>query len=594
MIDTSRQEKGHNLVGENLEDKVDFTPLIDRLRECEHITAETIENSFLTFDGLVEEINAFLPPFSLRNEKWGMFFSMNMVPLRYQETADRKRLTIGIKAQKKDSKELRDSLEIGMTIKDGIAPYLELGDDVVFDYILLTEKDFLKLREFVKDEQIRRDYLGEFDAATDARRAFFALVSSAVKLRASDIHIEPGRYESGAEKNRVRYRVDGSLREEDRIPGSRFGALVNVAKVLTRSMKVEESHIPQDGTIKFEEPDILKHPNIRGYELRVSTLPGLYGEKVALRLLQSQGHIKTLEELGYLKEECREIREISGFPQGIVLFTGPTGSGKTSTLYSILSERNTKDVNIVTIEDPIEVAINGVNQTTVNRARGYGFDTMLRTAMRQDPDIILVGEIRDKETADLAMQAAQTGHLVFSTLHTNEAVSSLRRLYELGVDSSILEDSLIGVVSQRLAKKLCLRCREKYDAREELNALFREEIIKKPVCLFRARGKIERENELGRGTVNCPDCNEGYVGRTVVPEIWVVGEDERDLMAHGERSPSQYFKSAVASGMKPLVYKGLARVLSGNISLDELTREVVKASDFRRNRDMLLGLIDYL
>src|SRR3989337_4340927 len=275
------------------------------------------------------------------------------------------------------------------------------------------------------------------------------ILSFAVKARASDVHIEPQE-----KSTRVRYRIDGILQEKLTIPHELHDALISRIKILS-GMKIDEKRVPQDGRFNFksEEEEV---------DLRVSSLPTTWGEKIVMSLLRKTGGVPELQELGLRGRALKNLQDAILRPHGIILITGPTGSGKTTTLYSIIQKINTPKVNIVTLEDPIEYKIVGVNQVQVNPVAGLTFASGLRSFLRQDPNIILVGEIRDQETADLAVQAALTGHLVFSTLHTNDASGALPRLLDMGAEPYLLASSITAIVAQRVVRKIHNDCKQDY------------------------------------------------------------------------------------------------------------------------------------
>lgn len=317
-----------------------------------------------------------------------------------------------------------------------------------------------------------------------------SIIKEAIPLRASDIHIEP--YERTV---RVRYRIDGELLERASFPIEAYPAVCTRLKILA-GLNIAERRIPQDGRINM---------SINGSErdFRVSVLPTVYGEKVAVRILDKTSFGFTRAELGFTAEESSVVDKMLANPHGIVLLTGPTGCGKSTTLYSFLKEKNSPSVNIVTVEDPVEYTVHGVNQIQVNAKAGLTFASALRGILRQDPDVIMIGEIRDEETADIAIRASITGHLVFSTLHTNDAVGAFTRLIDMGVSDYLVKDALIGVIAQRLVKRLCPSCKKRSRTNEAETKLLG---LDAPVTVYRARG--------------CPRCSgTGYAGRIAVHEI---------------------------------------------------------------------------
>lgn len=369
------------------------------------------------------------------------------------------------------------------------------------------------------------------EAANDAPiiRMLNALLTQAAKDGASDIHIEP--YERSSS---VRFRVDGTLREVVQPNKALHAALISRLKIMAE-LDIAEKRMPQDGRISLRIGG-------RAIDVRVSTLPNAHGERAVLRLLDKGDSSRfTLESLGMSGETLRRFRQLMAQPHGIVLVTGPTGSGKTTTLYAGLSQVDTSTTNVLTVEDPIEYELPGIGQTQVNARIELTFAKALRAILRQDPDVIMIGEIRDYETAQIAIQASLTGHLVLATLHTNDAPSAVTRLTDMGVEPFLLSSSLLGVLAQRLVRKLC------------------------PVC--------RRQDERGHWhPVGCPECSmSGYKGRTGVYEL-MVADDRIQGLIHSRAAESQVFVAAEQAGMKTMRVDG-QRLLEGGItSLEELLR----------------------
>ncbi len=372
------------------------------------------------------------------------------------------------------------------------------------------------------------------------------IIYHAIKNRASDIHIEP------REKSMViRERVDGLLREVFQLPKWVQGAVTSRIKIMAR-MDIAEKRIPQDGRIKIRVEN-------REIDLRVSTLPIQYGEDIVIRVLDSARAIMRIEELGLIEKDLKRLRTLIEVPQGVVLVTGPTGSGKSSTLYAMINHIKKEAINIITLEDPIEYELKGVNQVAINEKTGLTFAYTLRSVLRQDPDVIMVGEMRDAETARIAIQASLTGHLVLSTLHTNTAVSAIIRLKNLGIETYLIASSLNGVVAQRLVRRLCNACKETYmPTREDLLKLGITFMPEKPVYFCRATG--------------CNTCDKtGYKGRTGLFEVLVCNSFIKELIA-GDAPEEAILKAAVDSGMKYMVEDGIEKIKEGITSVDELLR----------------------
>jgi general secretion pathway protein E len=371
------------------------------------------------------------------------------------------------------------------------------------------------------------------------------LLTQAIKDRASDIHIEPFEKELA-----VRFRIDGVLYEIVKPPPRLQASIVSRIKIMS-GLNIAEKRIPQDGRIRIRMAG-------REVDLRVSTLPVRHGERVVMRILE-KGKVFSLDAVGMSEENLAHFRTYITRPHGIILVTGPTGSGKTTTLYSGLAEINAPDLNILTIEDPIEYELRGIGQTQVNPKIDLTFASALRAHLRQDPDVILVGEIRDRETADNAVQASLTGHLVFSTLHTNDSAGAFPRLTEMGVEPFLVASSLLMVLAQRLVRRLCPDCREVYtplDGELADVGLTRADVAGRDV--YRARG--------------CENClKTGYRGRTGIYEVLVVEDAIKEAVMAG-KDGGTIKKIAVASGMKTLRDDGIRKVFEGQTSLEEVMR----------------------
>ncbi len=383
-----------------------------------------------------------------------------------------------------------------------------------------------------------------------------AILEQAIRIRASDVHIEPLIGET-----RVRYRVDGILQERLMLPHRLQDAVVSRIKILA-DMKIDEKRLPQDGRFNFKmgESEV---------DLRVSTLPTVHGEKVVMRLLKKSGGIPTLPELGLRGLALKHLEQAIRRPHGIILVTGPTGSGKTTTLYSVLAILNNAKVNIMTLEDPVEYEIAGVNQVQINPAAGLNFATGLRSFLRQDPNIILVGEIRDQETTELAIQAALTGHLVFSTLHTNNASGAIPRLIDLGAEPFLVASALNAVMGQRIARRLCPTCKEEYTPEAAVAADIRAVVgplwpSDKPTVLYRGKGTVNG--------VTCESCGgSGYLGRLGVFELYPVS-DEISKLTLTRSTMKDIETQAIKEGMITMKQDGYLKALEGATTIEEVLR----------------------
>ncbi|MFA0736071.1 MAG: hypothetical protein LASZOEIN_001055 [Candidatus Fervidibacter sp.] len=398
--------------------------------------------------------------------------------------------------------------------------------------------------------QIARVDATDVEAAQEAPiiRLVDTILREAIRNEATDIHVEP--MQNGV---RIRYRIDGILHEVLRLPKWLSAPLIARIKILG-DMDVAEKRVPQDGRMRIEMQK-------KRFDVRISTIPTVNGEKAVLRLLDQTSPLMGLEKLGLWEDDLAKVEYLMSQPYGMILSTGPTGSGKTTTQYSILHRLNTTEVNILTIEEPVEYEVQGINQVHVNRKAGVTFATALRAFLRQDPDIILVGEIRDLETADVAFQAALTGHLVLSTLHTNDAPTAATRLIEMGVEPFLISAAVIGVIAQRLARRICPNCKEPYKYPEELLMRFGTD-------LSELNGK-----ELYRGR-GCETCRyTGYKGRIGIFEVFVMNTEIADLILR--RAPiSEIRDAAVASGMTTLLRDGWRKVLAGITTPQEVLRVV--------------------
>jgi type IV pilus assembly protein PilB len=398
--------------------------------------------------------------------------------------------------------------------------------------------------------------LGEVIREAPIAQIVSAILEQAIRIRASDVHIEPQIAET-----RVRYRVDGILQERLVLPRRLQEAVISRIKILA-DLKIDEKRVPQDGRFNFKmgESEV---------DLRVSTLPTVHGEKVVMRLLKKSGGIPTLNELGLRGLALKHLETAIRRPHGVILVTGPTGSGKTTTLYSVLAILNNAKVNIMTLEDPVEYEISGVNQVQINPAAGLTFATGLRSFLRQDPNIILVGEIRDQETAELAIQAALTGHLVFSTLHTNNAAGAIPRLIDLGAEPFLVASALNAVVGQRIARRLCPTCKEEYvpeepvlvDLRRVVGTLWPQD---KPMVLYRGKGTVDDKP--------CESCGgSGYLGRLGVFEVFPITDAISKLTL--TRAPmSDIEKQAISEGMITMKQDGYLKALEGVTTIEEVLR----------------------
>lgn len=368
------------------------------------------------------------------------------------------------------------------------------------------------------------------------------IIMQAIKDKASDIHIEPEN-----DIVRIRFRIDGILHESATIPKNLHSVIASRVKILSK-MDIAETRKPQDGRIE------LKIQN-KGIDLRVSTFPTIHGENIVLRILDKSSIILGLSDLGFSEKDLKSFDKLIRAPYGIIMVTGPTGSGKTTTLYSALSTINSLEKNIITVEDPVEYELPLIRQTQVNPKAGLTFASGLRSILRQDPDIVMVGEIRDKETADISIQASLTGHLVLSTLHTNDAPSALTRLIDMGVEPFLISSSLIGILAQRLVRVICSRCRAKYTPSEDM---IKDLNLPKAMEFYKGKG--------------CEACkNTGYKGRIGIFELLLMTENIKKMVV-GRMSADEITKKALSEGMRMLRDDGLDKVRNGVTTIDEVIR----------------------
>ena len=377
------------------------------------------------------------------------------------------------------------------------------------------------------------------------------IIEGGVRQRASDIHIEPFEY-----KVRVRYRIDGVLREIISYDRALYAAIIARLKVIS-GMDISEKRKPQDGRITITV-------DRREYDIRVSNLPTVFGEKVVMRLASKEGFKRDKKDLGLSPTDLVKFDNILRNPHGIILVTGPTGSGKSTTLYTALSELASDEVNIITVEDPVEANVDNVNQVQVNVKANLTFASALRSILRQDPDIIMIGEIRDGETAEIAVKASITGHLVVSTLHTNSTAASISRLIDMGIEPYLLGDSLVGIIAQRLVRRLCPECKESYEADEEEKRVLKVP-QNEPLKLYKACG--------------CEACgNTGYYGRIGVYEIMPISRKIKKLIASGANA-DEITAQAVTEGMNTLRMSASNYVKQGLTSFSEMMKITYETDD---------------
>lgn len=404
------------------------------------------------------------------------------------------------------------------------------------------------LTQFLGKERISVEDIKAYANSNRIPELVASLVLLAASERASDIHIEP--FEKAV---RVRFRVDGELSDVVLLPSNMISSIVARVKILSK-LKLDEQRVPQDGRFDVQA-------GTQVVDIRVSTLPTVFGEKVVMRLLTKNREMEKLEDLGIEGLAYDRIIEAISKPHGVVLSTGPTGSGKTTTIYSVLTRLNKPQVNIITLEDPVEYELQGINQVQVKPQIGFGFAEGLRSVLRQDPNIIMVGEIRDGETAELVTHAALTGHLVLSTLHTNDSAGALPRLFNLKVEPFLLTSAINAVIAQRLVRKVCQKCREEIQVPQSVMFEVKKELGKlnltTPLKFYRGKG--------------CENCKNGFSGRVGIFEVLTMSPEIETLVLN-KKSADEIFKSAVGSGMITMRQDGFIKVIKGVTTVDEVLR----------------------
>ncbi|MBM4402102.1 MAG: type II/IV secretion system protein [Candidatus Cloacimonetes bacterium] len=475
-----------------------------------------------------------LVPFELQNDTLSVAMKdpLDLQLLEFLETKTACKIKAFIAEEEEIVKTIRENYEVGME-KEVRAALKE------------TEKE----AERVEAEVKKLESMEEIVKYAPVARIVSTILDYAAKSRASDVHIEPQEGQT-----RVRYRVDGVLQERLSLPRAVHDAVVSRIKILA-NLKIDEKRIPQDGRFMIESAGTQ-------IDLRVSTLPASHGEKVVMRLLRKSGEIPSLSELGLRANALKHIEQALKKTHGIILVTGPTGSGKTTTLRTALSKVNSIAVNIVTLEDPVEYEIPGINQVQINPTAGLTFASGLRSILRQDPDVIMVGEIRDRETMELAIQAALTGHLVFSTLHTNSAAGTLPRLLDMGAEPFLLASTMEVVLAQRLVRTLC-ECKKEVAADEQVAQKFKE--VLGPLFPKQKQLKVFQ-------AVGCEKCgNAGFVGRMGIYEVLPVSEKIGRLILERETS-DRIETQAKDEGMIAMLQDGFLKAIEGVTTVEEVLR----------------------
>ena len=489
---------------------------------------------------------------------------MRVVPLEIDPQAKTITVAIGSHANFQAVDNLRMNMFAGYEISVVVSPVADIDEIIRREYAKKTDTVDLfsevNRAEAVKNLQGRGDSIDVAsleDAGSDNAvvRLVTNMLAQAIANGASDIHLEPFEDEF-----KMRYRIDGVLYEMKTQPKEIAMAIVSRIKILSK-LDIAERRMPQDGRISYQLSED-KEP----IDLRVAVLPTMYGESVVLRVLDRSAVQLELDRIGLREDELAKMRLIINKPNGIVLVTGPTGSGKTTTLYAALRELNQVDTKILTAEDPVEYDIDGMIQCQVNLEQELTFARLLRSFLRQDPDIILVGEIRDLETAQISIQASLTGHLVFATLHTNDAPSSILRLLDLGVESFLLTATIEAIVAQRLVRRICTKCKEEFVPSEE-------HLMELSLRTADIQG---RTLYRGRGCENC--TKSGYKGRMAIFEIMLMDDELRDLVMQ-QASTAVLQSESRKRGMRTLRESGLLALFEGQTTIDEIVRETISSGD---------------
>ena len=390
------------------------------------------------------------------------------------------------------------------------------------------------------------------------------IIIDAIKNKASDIHFDP--FENGL---KIRIRIDGKLSDYSMVPNYVQRNMITRIKIIA-GMNITESRVPQDGAIKnsLESVDV---------DLRVSCLPTNLGEKIVIRILDYKMSSKGIEQLDFSKINLEKVNKMISIPNGIILVTGATGTGKSTTVYSILQKLNTEDRNIITVEDPIEMNIEGINQVQVNSEIGLTFASTLRSILRQDPDIIMIGEIRDDETARIAVRSAITGHLVLSTIHTNDSLSTIERLTDMEVERYLLGAAITGIISQKLARRLCTKCRIARPTTDYEKRVFKQALNLDITDIYEPKG--------------CDECHHGYLGRIAIHEVLLINQDIKDAIIRNEEK-AKLRKLVYGSGTITMLQDGLLKVVSGDTSFEEILKLIDLEDDLGTNTN--LGLQETL
>ncbi|WP_099158763.1 GspE/PulE family protein [Virgibacillus ndiopensis] len=532
----TRKRLGEMLQDAGLVNEGQLNEALKNKKEDQKLGDALLERGFITEKQLIEvlEFQLGIPHVSLYrypiNDRVLGYVSKEMAQASYIMPLNIQDNTLLIAMKDPMDYYIIDDLEMatGLTI----SPVIAAKDDILY----AINKFYFK-----NDSELLVESANEEDEAP-VIRMLDQLLSTGVQLKASDIHIDP--QESSVH---VRYRIDGRLQTEKVVSKHMQNALITRIKILA-DMDITQTRLPQDGRIKSTV-------GVTPVDLRISCLPIVHGEKVVIRILDLNNALIQISDLNFSEENFKKYKKLISQPSGLVLLTGPTGAGKTSTLYASINQLNREDVNIITVEDPVEYQLEGINQVQVNSSIGLSFANGLRSILRQDPNVIMVGEIRDQETAEIAIRASLTGHLVFSTLHTNSAIDSIPRLIDMGIEPYLVVSGLSGIIAQRLVRKVCRDCRTKREPSQMEKEIFKKHGV-----------KVENVY-VGKG---CSSCHQqGYRGRLAIQELLVIDDTIKGMLLSNQ--PLATIRSyAEKQGMSFLIQDGLEKVNAGLTTLEEI------------------------
>lgn len=573
----------------------------------ESMTSQVLSGTYLTLANLVTEMDKSPVVFSSGNIA-NVFMSSGFLPITQKINGGTTYYfaccAYGYNyTSPKKAGPIREAIDISFKFDDCLRAIDGTAISKLNSYfVVLSFEEYTELvNNKVWEKSDRKNYLNSIDQDSAAVESLKAILLMAISLNASDIHIcpdpnftfkskdvvkvllhyqEDDEEESEADKpvvnsdmgGPVYYRLLGVLNHAHTLTAIQLRKVVALIKTMS-NLKLDEHRIPQDGRLGFTKEMVDQNPHYSNYDFRVSILPTIHGEKVVMRLLKRQLYSYKVQDLGFPAPELKAITDCLTNPKGLVLVIGPTGSGKTTTLYTLLSSLANGEKNILTAEDPVEIQLPGITQVSVNAKIGLNFAACARAFLRQDPDIIFIGEIRDKETAIMVAQASSSGHLVFSTLHADSALGVPGRFANLDVDAKMIVPLLLGVVAQRLTRRLCRYCIEEYDGYRELSGYF---------DIGATRNITLCKKGISRGCACC--AGTGYDKRVLVPEVWFPDQQERDLICSGDIEYLKMLNRAKANGFKPMTETAVSLVLDKETSLLEMLRSAITREELFRDR----------